>query len=359
MKKVAFFCFILAGLTLFLSSIPTAVIGGEVTAKNPIKLSWSIAWPPVICTNRVLAPWYVKEIEKRTGGRVKITIYHGGSLVKGPQTYEGVVNGIADIGTSRFAMTPGRFPVAMGYEMPGIDYNSAYVSNSVAWELYKKYKPTEMNDTHMLWIDSNGPGFLYTKKPVRTLADLKGMEIRADGMVLEAIKLLGGVPVSMPITEVYLALQKGVVQGTLDRLGGLKGFRHAEVTKYIEDVRFIYPSAMFFNTMNLKTWESLPDDIKKVFNDIADETVVKSAEVFEEEEKVGLKYALDKGMEIIRIPPEEQAKWKETLKPVQEKWVAEMEAKGLPGKEMLKDQMELAEKYNKQYPYVRGPKLKE
>ena len=130
------------------------------------------------------------------------------------------------------------------------------------------------------------------------------MEIRADALVLEAIKALGGVPVSLPITEVYLALQKGVVKGTLDRLGGLKGFRHAEVTKYIQVVTFIYPSAVFFNTMNLKTWNSLPDDIKKVFDDIADETVLKSAEVFEDQELVGLKYALEeRGMEVIRMSP--------------------------------------------------------
>ena len=215
-----------------------------------------------------------------------------------------------------------------------------------------------MDDTHMLWIDSTGPGFLYTKTPIRVLEDFKGMEIRADALVLEAIKALGGIPVSLPITEVYLALQKGVVKGTLDRLGGLKGFRHAEVTKYIQVVTFIYPSAVFFNTMNLRTWNSLPNDIKKVFDDIADETVLKSAEVFEEDEAVGLKYALDeRGMEVIRISKEEEARWKKALKPVQEKWVSEMEAKGLPGREMLNDQLRLAEKYNEKYPMVRGPEL--
>jgi TRAP-type C4-dicarboxylate transport system substrate-binding protein len=357
MKKKLFLFPLAFMLAILLVLDVSSSAARKITPKNPLKLSWSIAWPPVICTNRVLAPWYVNEIDKRTGGRVKINIHHGGELLAAPQHYEGVVNGIADIGTSRFAFTLGRFPVAIGYEMPGISYNSAYVSNSVAWELYKKFKPKEMNDTHMLWIDSTGPGFLYTKKAIRTLADFEGMEIRADALVLEAIKALGGTPVSMPITEVYLALEKGVVKGTLDRLGGLKGFRHAEVTKYIQVVTFIYPSAVFFNTMNLKTWNSLPPDIQKVFDEIADETVIKSAQVFEDNEEIGLKYAIeDHHMEVVRISPEEESKWKERLKPVQEKWVSDLEAKGIPGREMLEEQFRLTEKYNKKYPYVRGPK---
>lgn len=333
----------------------TAIFAGESSAKNPIKLSWSISWPPVICTNKFLAPWFVEEIEKRTGGRVKITIYHVGELLSPPQTYEGVVKGLADIGTSRFAFTLGRFPVAIGYEMPGIGYNNAYVSNNVLWDLYKKYQPKEMNDTRMLWVDSTGPAFLYTKQPIRTLEDFAGREIRADALVLDAIKALGGVPVSMPVTEVYLALQRGVITGTLDRFGGLKGFRIADVAKYIHLAPFIYSSAAFFNTMNLKVWNSLPPDIQKVFDEVGNEAVMKSAEIFEKDEQLGFDYAIkEKKMEIVPLSADELTRWKMKLKPVQEKWVADVEKQGMPGREMLAEQLSLTEKYNKKFPFVRG-----
>lgn len=358
-KNVWFFPIVLMmGTLLVLSAQSTSSAQSpKEKAAKPIELRWSVAWPPSndFCV-RIL-PWAKNEIEKRTNGRVKITFYYAGQLLGAPETYQGVVKRIADIGTSRMAYTPGRFPVGRGYEMPGIIYNNAMVTNSVAWELYKKYKPAEFNDTHVLWIDSTGPGMLYTKTRVTKLEDIKNMEIRADGLVLDALKALGAVPVSMPMTEIYLALDKGIVKGTLDRLGGLKDWRHAEVTKHILIAPFIYTSAIFFNTMNLDTWNSLPPDIQKVFTEVGEEMPAISGKLAEEYEIIGFKYGIAKHMTVNYLTPEETARWMALLKPIQNKWVAEVEAKGIPGKKMLEDQYRLAEQYNKKYPTIRGRDL--
>jgi TRAP-type transport system periplasmic protein len=359
-RKNMLFCFLVLMMvvSLVLSAVSiSSAQAPEQTAAKPIELRWSIAWPPTDVFSTRVIPWAKNEIEKRTNGRVKFTLFYSGQILGMVEVYQGVVKRIADIGTSRMAFTPGRFPVGRGYEMPGIIFNNAQVTNSVAWELYKKYKPAEFNDTHMIWIDSTGPGMLYTKTRVTKLEDIKNMEIRADGLVLEAIKALGAVPVSMPMSEIYLALDKGIVKGTLDRLGGLKDWRHAEVTKYILMTPFIYTSAVFFNAMNLDAWNSLPPDIQKVFNEVGEEMPAKSGQFAEEHEMVGLKYGLEKRMEVNYLTPQETARWTTLIKPVQNKWVAEVEAKGFPGKQMLEDQYKLADQYNKKYPNVRGKEL--
>jgi TRAP-type C4-dicarboxylate transport system substrate-binding protein len=339
-------------VTVLLSAWAAPAPGAE-----PIKLSWSIAWPSTNVVNKYLAPWYKDEIEKRTNGRVKITIYHAGQLLKPAETYEGVVRGVAHMGTSRIAYGKGRFRVGCAYEMPGISYNNAYVSNLVSWELYKKFEPKEFASTHMLWIDSTGPGMLYTKMPVTRLEDIQGKSLRGDALVLDALKALGANADSMPMGDVYLALEKGLLQGTLARFGALVEWKLAEVTKYIVIAPFIYTSAVFFNTMNLDTWNSLPRDIRKVFDEIGDEAVIKSAKIFEENEAAGLAFGVEKhGMQIIRLSTTEEERWKQLIKPVQDKWVADMEAIGIPGRKMLDEQIRLVEKYNKEYPHLRGTK---
>jgi len=359
LKNVLFsLAVLIVGVSLVLSVASTSLAQAPAQKPaKPIELRWSIAWPPTDVFSVKVIPWATQEIEKRTNGRVKFTLFYSGQILGMVEVYQGVVKRIADIGTSRMAFTPGRFPVGRGYEMPGIIFNNAQVTNSVAWELYKKYKPAEFNDTHMLFIDSTGPGMLYTKTRVTKLEDIKNMEIRSDGLVLEAIKALGAVPVSMPMSEIYLALDKGIVKGTLDRLGGLKDWRHAEVTKYILMAPFIYTSAVFFNTMNLEAWNSLPPDIQKVFTEVGEEMPAVSGRFAEEHEMVGLKYGLEKRMEVNYLTPQETARWMNLIKPVQDKWAGEMEAKGFPAKKMLEDQYKFAEQYNKKYPHVRGSEL--
>ena len=140
----------------------------------------------------------------------------------------------------------------------------------------------------MLWIDSTSPGYLFSKKPINTLADLKSKQIRGDGLVGEAIKALGAQPVSIPINDVYLALQNGVIDGIFDRFGGLYNNKVGEVTKYMIIARGIYPGAVFFNAMNTKVWDSLPADIQKAFTDVSKEAVDLSSKLFWEFEQTGV-----------------------------------------------------------------------
>ena len=92
-------------------------------------------------------------------------------------------------------------------------------------EVYEKFKPQELSDTKVMYLHSHGPGFIHTKGVVHKMEDLKGLKIRSHGPTAETLKCLGGTPVALPMPELYQALQKGVVQGGICPMEGMKGFR--------------------------------------------------------------------------------------------------------------------------------------
>lgn len=242
-------------------------------AAKAIELNYSIFFPPTHIQTRTAEAW-AKEIETRTNGRVKITIFAGGALTGAPQCYEGVVNGISDIGMSCFAYTPGRFPLLEGLDLP-LGYPNGAVATRIATELTEKYQPAEVANTHVLYVHAHGPGLLASKKPVKSLNDLKGLKVRGTGLSLKIVDALGGTSVGMAQNDAYEALQKGVVDATLCPIETLKGWKQGEVISSITDATAVgYTTAMFV-TMNSKKWGSLPPDIQKVFTDVSKEWVAR------------------------------------------------------------------------------------
>jgi len=310
-----------------------------------IELSYSIFFPPthIQC---VTADAWAREVEKRTNGRVKITIYAGGALTQPPQCYEGVVNGISDLGMSCLAYTRGRFPLLEGLDLP-LGYPDGMTATRVAMELVEKYKPAEIADTHVLYLHAHGPGLLASKKPVKALADIKGMKIRGTGLSLKIVEALGGTPVAMPQPDTYEALQKNVVDATLCPIETLKGWKQGEVIRCVTDATAVgYTTAMFV-VMNKHKWETLPADIQKIFTEVSREWVQKHGEAWDKADADGREFVKGLQREVITLPPEEQQRWKQAVEPVLTAYVAAAKAKGLPGEQFLKDAQDLIAKYSK------------
>jgi len=192
----------------------------------------------------LIQPW-IKAIEEATNGKVIITSYPNQTLLQADATYDGVVDGIADIGMSCFSYTRGRFPVLEVFELPGITYNSSKAASKVAWEGIQELNPPEIQDTKLMMVLTTGPGDLYTKTPVRNMSDLQGMPIRATGLSAKTLEALGAVPNGMPQSEAYEALSKGLVKGNLGPDEVLQGWRQAEVTQYLTKTPFLYNTLFF------------------------------------------------------------------------------------------------------------------
>lgn len=297
----------------------------------------------------LIQPW-AEAIEEKTEDRVKIISYPGETLLKADAVYDGVVSGIADIGLSCFSYTRGRFPVLEVFELPGIRYANSKVASKVAWEGIKQINPEEVQDTKLMMVLTTGPGDLYTKEAVRTLSDLKGMEIRATGLSAKTLEVLGATPVAMAQSEVYEALSKGVVKGNLGPVEVLEGWRQAEVTNHLTLTPFLY-NTLFFITMNNDTWEAISVQDQEIIEGINEEFFEKTAmNLWDLQNEAALKFAMDENaMEVITLPEEEQEKWINLVKPIQDEFVRKINKQGVDGQEILDTVLQLSEKYNTEF----------
>jgi TRAP-type C4-dicarboxylate transport system substrate-binding protein len=321
------------------------VITGCQKKEKTTELTYSIFFPPTHSQCKAAVSW-AEEIEKRSDGRIKITIFPGGTLTKANQCYDGVVKGISDIGMSCFAYTRGRFPVMAAVDLPH-GYPDGSVATRVATEFYKKMSPKELNDVKVLYIHAHGPGLLSTKKPVRVLEDIKGMKIRSTGLSAQIVKTLGGAAVAMPQGDTYEALQKGVVEGTFTPIETLKGWRQAEVIKYTTQCTGVgYTTAMFV-VMNPEKWNALPKDLQTIIEEVSEEWVDVHGKTWDRSDDQGREFTLSKGNEIIYLSDEENKRWAEAVQPIIENYINTTEEKGLPGKKAVVQVKELIDKYSK------------
>jgi TRAP-type C4-dicarboxylate transport system substrate-binding protein len=247
-----------------------------------------------------------------------------------------VVNGVSDIGMSCLAYTRGRFPLLEGLDLP-LGYPNGTVATRVATELAEKYKPAEMADTHVLYLHAHGPGILASKKPVRTLDDLKSLKVRATGLSTKIVEVLGGTAVAMAQPETYEALQKGVVEATLCPIETLKGWKQGETIGFVTDSSVVGYTTTMFVVMNLAKWNSLPADLQEIFTDVSREWVARHGAAWDQADEEGRAFVEQLKREMISLTPEQQAAWKARVQPILDEYVSAASAKSLPGAEFLKD----------------------
>ncbi len=310
------------------------IIGGTASAET-IELKMSHFMPTRhVQHSKVMAPW-AKRIEELTHGKVQVTIFPGGALGKPPHQYDNAVKGITDIAFGLQSYTPGRFPLTSSLRLPFM-VNSGEQGAKVLWSMYEKYLQQEYKDVKVLWLFMHGPGQIFTtRKQVKNLEDLKGLKIRSPGPIMsKVLKRLGAVPVHMPITQVYTALERKTVDGVAAPWEVMRPFRFFEQCKYAA-VADIY-SMTFFVVMNKKKYESLPADIKKIFDDnIGLQMAIKAGRAYDQADIPGKKLFEDKGGIVYQLPAAEKEKWIKASMPVKTEWIKDMAAKGLPGKEVL------------------------
>jgi TRAP-type C4-dicarboxylate transport system substrate-binding protein len=215
--------------------------------------------------------------------------------------------------------------------------------------IFVKYLKQEYPGVKVLSLYTTDPGIiLMTKKLVKLPEDLREMRVRSPGPQQTAmLKELGASPLSLPGPEVYDALQRGITEGVLTPTSALKDFRFHEVAKYYTGgvSLFTIPCAL---VMNLKAWNSLPPDIQQIFDDLAgarlSERIGRSVD---QTALLSLEEAKKAGIQIYGLTSEEKKVWVNRVKPVNDKWIADMEAKGLPGKKVYEDAVKLSQKYSK------------
>jgi TRAP-type C4-dicarboxylate transport system substrate-binding protein len=312
-------------------------------AQQTINLRLSSFVPPKHFMNAaILEPW-VKAIETRTNGKLKIRIYAGAALGKPQDQYDITVRGAADIAWGVGAYNPGRFPLTSVMELPFM-YPNSEVGCRMVQRIYNKgYLDAEYKDVKLLALGMP-PGLdVHSKtKVIKSIDDLTGMKVRVNSALMgNLMKSWGKAPVAMPATEIYLALDRGVINVVfLDSLT-LFAFKLVEVTKHHTILGM--SNTNFWFAMNKNTWNKLPKDVQKVVDELSGEHL--SADIHgkaADKAWMGVQKKMESmGHTVYRLSPQELEGWKKASQPAYDEWLKAMDKKGLPGKKVLDEALRL------------------
>lgn len=276
---------------------------------------------------------WASRINERTDGWVEVETYPGGALLGPFNMFDGVLEGVAEIGLSCPSYEPGRFPLIELADYP-LDFPSAEVASVVLWELVQEFQPAELNDFKVITMFATEPAYIQSKDPVATLEDLRGMELRAAGTGAPFLTALGATPVAMGQGEVGEALQTGVIDGYASSREVLYDFKYAEIVKYVTDYPIFQIS--FAAVMDIEVWNDLPQEVKDVIDELGPEMARWTGQYLDGHAVDAVEWAkAEEGLEVITLSAEERARWDAVLQPLVDDAVANLEAQGLPGLEFI------------------------
>ena len=333
LKKVLPVFFVAVFLSAFL--VPVSF------SADVIKLSYA-NFPPAPTFPCVQMERWKKEVEKRTDGKVQVDTYPGGTLLDAKAMMDGVIEGQADIGCLCMAYQPGRFIVTNATSLP-LGIPNAKIGSRVLYDLYNKYNPDSFKKVKVLTMFTTAPSNIMCKKAIRTLDDIKGVNLRASGGAAQILKAWGANQVGMPMSGTPEALQKGVVEGLFSSLEVMKDFKFAEICKFatLTDT-VIYPFAV---VMNMDSWNKLPEDVKKVFDELGPEQCDWTGTYMDSHVQESIEWSKkEQNVEFIALSKEEKAKWDKLLEPITNDWIKTTETKGFPAKAIVDDILSLVKK---------------
>ena len=305
-----------------------------LNASAKTQLTYSNFFPPTHIQSQLAEAW-IKEVESRTNGEITINYFPAGTLTKAPQTYDGVVQGIADIGMTVLAYSRGRFPVAAAIDLP-MGYTSGVQATNVANGVLEKFDPEEFKDTELMFLHAHGPGLLHTRdKEVRTLDDFKGMKIRGTGTSGKVVAALGGSPVGKSMGETYQMLQKGVVDGSMHPVETNKGWKVGEVVSFMTQNFSTAYTTTFAVFMNKDKWNSLTSEQQKTIREINAEFALKHGQAWDESDEEGMAFFLEKGGKVIPQSDEQSKIWAEKAASVIDDYIKSASEKNIDGQAIV------------------------
>ena len=320
--------FVVSPLLLFATSQPA-------TAK-PIILKFAYSMPE---KKSVAAgwEWWGDELEKRTGGKVKVEFYPGGTLFKISAAVDSVVKGVSDIGMIAPGVAKKRFQVLNLTTLPALGFPDTEEGNYVAGDAFMaltKFPAIQQESKGFKWLlPQMTPNYIIVskKKKIRNPADLKGVKVGGSGQQMDYVESLGGVPVKNSPPDSYMSLQRGVIDAVFVTWSQVLIYKLYEIAEYYVDFGFTMSSIPVI--MNQKKYNSLPDDIKKAMEDIAPEARRACITNMFKGLKRARKSVNDKNRTIITPTPAEQKGWESGAEPLWNKWITKMKGRGVENPE--------------------------
>ena len=336
--------FLLAGLL----AGSLGLVAGPVQAqqKYEIKLAYFVG------DQHAMSQWLIKwseKIEKDSNGRIVVKRFPGSQMGPVQQHYDLARTGQAEMSWFLHGATPGRFPLTEIIQLPYFA-GSAEIGTKVMndAELRSKYLDAEHKGVKVLLLLTHQPGNIHTtKKPIRSVEDMKGMRLRfSSATIRDFVAALGATPVGVQATEQVEQLQKGTIDGTFIDYGGAGiAFKMGGVVKYSTEM-YSYISS-FGVIMNEDFWNKLSPDLQALVTKSFTGVEKEVGEAWDGLDVPGKKALMDGGGEAIKLSKEEDAKFRKIGAEVDDAKVKELEGKGMPAKAVYTLMKSLSEKHSK------------
>jgi TRAP-type transport system periplasmic protein len=287
-------------------------------------------------TSVVLQGW-ANEVEKATGGRVKLTMLPKHPSAP-PGTFDAVRDGLVDVSYVTASYTPARHILPLMAELPGAG-DTALV-NSVAYSrIYWKYFHAvgEYKGVKQLGVFTHGPGQMFTKRPVSGIADVQGLKIRTGGGIAEKVaKALGASAFVKPAPESYELLKGGVADGVFFPFESIISFKLDTV---IEQAT-VFPGGMYSSAfgffMNEDKWNKLSKEDQAAIEKVSGEHLARLAgRSWDEADAKGLDALKKSGVKIVTADAAFAAEVAKRSAPIVEEWIKSASAKGVDAARIL------------------------
>ena len=315
----------------------------------PIELKVSSWTPPQLPIAKLTEKW-ARMVEERSGHTVKLTFYWAGTLASYPDSYRVVQTGVADIGNYVFGMVSGLHTLNEFTSLPLLGWDDLFTATRVYHEMRRKFPQldAEFKGLKPIYVSAMAPNnFHFTKKTVRSADEMKGLRIMAGGSWTDFLSAVGAVCVAKGPPDWYMSLQKGLVDGIFTHWPAFGGFGLEELcATHLEAGDAGFGLQMYGWFMNINSWNKIPKKAQQAFLDlepwVEQEDLQLNARLIDDARENAKKM----GHPIYRLSPEQLALWTKLVLPIHKKWIAEAEAKGLPGQAVYDEAKRLIAQYN-------------
>ena len=317
---------------------------------DTIRLTAVSGYSPVTSWVYMFKTYFIPEVDRRllaAGGKHKIVWTEGfsGTVVKPRGEFEAIESGIGDIGIVVSAFHVDKVPLYnIAFATPFVSHDLLLVVRTVdaltkqfpemrqSWEKYNQVflAATGTVDTYQV----------VTSKPVRSLDDFKGMKIGGAGPNLLWLEGIGATGVNSTLAEWYNGIKNGIYEGCIVWAEAAGNFKLYEVApNYLKANLGAVNS--FAVTVNKDVWDGLPEEVRKVLQEVATDYRDESARFVMAGAAKGIEKYRANGGTVFELPDSGRAEWAAALPDIAGNWASNMESRGLPGRAILKEYMRI------------------
>lgn len=318
------------GLATF---VAVAALGVSQAHAQTTELKAAAFTPPSNFINKELVRW-ADELKQKSGGKLTMTVFHSSQMGPPPRHYDLARTGVSDVSYILPGFTPGRFLLTELVQIPGL-MPTGKASSQAMQELLPQFMAKEYVGTRVLYLFGAASSPVLAKRPIRALAELKGMRIRnPDPMHALLVEALGATPVAISPTDVAESLNKGTIDAVVMGYSGTIAFQLHQVARF--STEFESGGIPFAIVMNPGSYDKLPADLRKLIDDTTGMPVAaRMGAAFDDEEAAMRKVAEAAGVQVLHASQADEAEVKQIAAKLTEDAVKTAEAKGIPARAFL------------------------